>query len=120
MGLALFIFISLIAFLVALNIKLNSELEIYRDYKHSYFREQEQTEAYRACLYIAIKDMLDNNWYDSPSTAFRMLFERINHYKFMNQFEVPELVSRMLYYQDHVKFSHDFEEYLISKGEDWC
>lgn len=98
--------------------KLKKQIEINNGYKESYFKEQHQSEAYRACLYVAIKDMIANGWYNLPSEAFHMLFCRLYSYRFSHRLNESLLIARMLYHQNHIKFSHDYEEELME--EDRC
>lgn len=93
--------------------KLNRSLECY---KQAYFKEQDQSEAYRACLYIAIQDMIDNGWYKKENEAFYMLFSRIHQYKFINALDTTTLIARLLYHKNRIKFSYDYEQELLDKS----
>lgn len=119
MDIALFcliVFVSVSIYIINLNDKIKKLKEENYRYKYSYFTEQHQSEAYKACLYIAIKDMISNGWYKKESEAFRMMFCRIKKYKFINEFDIATLIARMLFSKDHVKFSYDYEEELLKKG----
>ena len=87
-------------------------------YKADFFNEQLKSKMYRACLYIAINDMIDNKWYKSPSEAFRMLRCRVKPYKFDNEFDTVVLIATMLYWGDSIKLSPDYEQELLDKEED--
>lgn len=87
-------------------------------YKADFFNEQLKSKMYRACLYVAINDMIDNKWYKSPSEAFRMLRCRVKPYKFDSEFDTVVLIATMLYWGNTIKLSPDYEQELLDREED--
>ena len=83
------------------------------EYKNKWFEEQ-GNRLYRAMLFIAIKDMVDNKWYDNFSWAFRMLYIRLVHYRLNNESE-EKLFKEMMFHQDRAKYSPEYEQYLLNK-----
>lgn len=83
------------------------------EYKRKWFEEQ-GNRLYRAMLFLAIKDMVDNKWYDNFSWAFRMLYIRLVHYRLNNESE-EKLFKEMMFHQDRAKYSPEYEQELLNK-----
>lgn len=86
----------------------------YREYYKELWYKEQGNRLYRAMLFIAIKDMVDNKWYDNFSWAFRMLYIRLVHYRLNNESE-EQLYKDMMFHQDRAKYSPEYEQKLLNK-----
>ena len=84
-----------------------------QEYRLKWFEEQ-GNRIYRAMLFLAIKDMVDNKWYANFSWAFRMLYIRLVHYRLNNESE-EKLFKEMMFHQDRAKYSPEYEQELLNK-----
>lgn len=109
--------ISILTFIIVLqgiNItKLNNKLDYY---KTCYKEYQANFVLFRALLWIAIKDMKANGWYSTYKKAYDMLLCRVKPYIFEDEVKrhSTNLLSAMLYWQNDIKLSADYEQDLIN------